>query len=643
MSNIVFATPATAAPTQTQTLNGNSKENGNYRSDKPYGTHIENAGGFEQPNDLLNPLHGLTKEQIFYDVEHFCNNNGLQDKLDIFKKGALIAQAPEDYERIQELTEDDKFYLRKSTKNKWSHPKMLYFTVIACAIGAATQGWDQTGSNGANLSFPAEFGIGASVDQPGGARDEWIVGFVNSAPYICAALFGVWISDPLNNLFGRRGEIFITSLILIATPIASGFTHSWQALAAVRLVLGIGMGAKAATVPMYAAELSPANIRGALVMGWQLWTAFGIFIGFCANAVVKDTGRIAWRLQLGSAFIPAVPLAILIFFCPESPRWLMKKGRYVDAFRSMSRLRFTEIIAARDMYYAYVVLVEENKVKQGTNYFKRAIELFTIPRVRRATLASGVVMLAQCGINIIAFYSSTIFSESGYTNSQALYASIGFGAVNFVFAFPAIFTIDTFGRRSLLLCTFPLMAISLLAAGMMFFISEESKVLRTGLIALFIYIFAAFYSVGEGPVPFMYSAEVFPLAQREQGMAWAVAVCFGFSSVLSLTFPRMLRALKPQGAFGAYAAFNLIAWGLIYLFVPETKQLTLEELDSLFEVKTMDFIKYQTNVVTPHWFKRSILRTGGGSVRPLVAPLTHQVAMPARNGQRYEDEETKIM
>lgn len=184
---------------------------------------------------------------------------------------------------------------------------------------------------------PAEFGIGASVTQPGGPADEFKVGFVNSAPFISAALVGVWLSDPLNNLFGRRGEIFITSLVLIATPIGSGFTHSWQALAAVRLVLGLGLGAKAATVPMYAAELSPAHIRGALVMGWQLWTAFGIFLGFCANAVVKDTGRIAWRLQIGSAFIPAVPLALGIWFCPESPRWLMKKGKVPKAYRAMKK------------------------------------------------------------------------------------------------------------------------------------------------------------------------------------------------------------------------------------------------------------------------------------------------------------------
>ena len=114
---------------------------------------------------------------------------------------------------------------------------------------------------------------------------------------------------------------------------------------------------------MYAAEMAPAVVRGALVMGWQLYTAFGIasaspaqllsgscqFIGFCANAIVKDTGKIAWRLQLGSAFIPAVPLALGIFFCPESPRWYMKKGKLYKAWESMRRIRNTELQAARDL------------------------------------------------------------------------------------------------------------------------------------------------------------------------------------------------------------------------------------------------------------------------------------------------------
>ncbi|ORY22180.1 and other transporter-domain-containing protein [Naematelia encephala] len=437
-----------------------------------------------------NFLEGISKEQLYVEA-------------------AVLAQRPHDFANIAEISAKDKESLDYELAHKRSGPWKLYFTVIVCAIGAATQGWDQTGSNGANLSFPADFGIATPYNEPGGAADEWRVGFVNSAPYISASLVGVWLSDPLNNYFGWRGEIFISSIILIITPIASSFTHSWQALLAVRLTLRLGLGAKAATVPMYAAELAPAVVRGALVMGWQLWTAFGIFIGFCANAVVKDTGRITWRLQLGSAFIPAVPLAILIFFCPEPPRWYMKKG---------------QLQAARDLYYAYVQCMWEQKVDQGRNYVARFTELFTILRCRRATYAASTVMIAQqmCGINIMAFYSSTIFVEGGYTATQALLASIGFGAINFMFAWPAVFTINTYGRRSLLLLTFPNMCWTLLAGGMMFFI-DASK-LRTTLVAVFIYIFTAFYSFGEGPTPNMYSAEVFPLVQPELGMAWAVAV-----------------------------------------------------------------------------------------------------------------------
>lgn len=151
-------------------------------------------------------------------------------------------------------------------------------------------------------------------------------------------------------------------------------------------------------------------------------------------------GDIAWRLQLGSAFIPAVPLLILIYFCPESPRWLMKKDRYPDAMKSLLRLRNHPIQAARDLYYIHAQLEIEREIIHGSTFARRFIELFTIPRVRRATLASFVVMIAQqmCGINIIAFYSSTVFKQAGSSDYMALVASFGFGLVNFVFAWPAI-------------------------------------------------------------------------------------------------------------------------------------------------------------------------------------------------------------
>lgn len=176
--------------------------------------------------------------------------------------------------------------------------------------------------------------------------------------------------------------------------------------------MGIGIGAKNATVPIFSAEVAPARIRGALVMFWQLWVVIGIFLGFCANVIVKDTGAISWRLQLGSAFIPSFILLIGIYFCPESPRWLMKKGRYAEGFKSMSRIRSHDIIAARDFYYSYILYKEEVKLAGGLGYFARLADCFRVPRIRRANYGASTVMLAQqmCGINsMLRFFTiSTI-------------------------------------------------------------------------------------------------------------------------------------------------------------------------------------------------------------------------------------------
>jgi sugar porter (SP) family MFS transporter len=337
-------------------------------------------------------------------------------------------------------------------------------------------------------------------------------------------------------------------------------------------------------------------------------TAFGILLGLCANIILEGLGSIAWRLDLGSAFLPAIPLVIGIYFCPESPRWYMKKNRYIDAYKSFCRLRNSELQAARDLYYVHCQLVEEFAVLRGSNYFSRFVELFTIPRIRRATLASFVVMIAQqmCGINIIAFYSSTIFVKAGYTPKQALLASFGFGLVNWVFAFPAVWTIDTFGRRNLLLFTFPNMAWTLLAAGFSFLIPDTSHA-KVPLIAFFVFLFAAFYSPGEGPVPFTYSAEVFPLTHREMGMSWAVATTLFWASVLSVTFPRLLGALGSVGAFGFYAGLNVVALIMIFLLMPETKQRTLEELDYVFAVPMSRHVSYQVGTFLPYWIRRYVL------------------------------------
>ncbi|KAJ6593680.1 putative transporter [Mycena capillaripes] len=573
---------------------------------------------------IQNPLHGIPHDRLFAQVEAFTREKGFDDQLLLFQKAALLAQSPAKFESIPELEEADKAVIRREITHKWDQPKALYLTVILCSVAAAVQGfWDQTGSNGANLSFPLEQAIFYFPPCSLSYINQWIVGVINSAPYISSALVGCWLTDPLNHYFGRRGTIFWCGIFCTLSVIGSGLAQTWPQLFVCRLLLGFGMGPKASTVPVYAAENTPASIRGGLVMSWQMWasirTAFGIFLGFSANLALYRVGSIAWRLQLGSAFIPAIPLLIGVFFCPESPRWLLKKGRYQEAFTSFKRLRNTELQAARDLYYVHRQLVEEFAILRGSTYISRFTELFTIPRVRRATLAAWVVMLAQqmCGmVNIIAFYSSTIFVEANYSVKSSLLASWGFGLVNFVFAFPAVWTIDTFGRRNLLLFTFPNMAWTLLTAGLCFLIPESSGT-RIPLIALFIFIFAAFYSPGEGPVPFTYSAEVFPLTHREMGMSFAVATCLFFASVLGLTFPRILHSFTAVGAFGFYAGLNVVAFVMIFLLLPETKQRTLEELDHVFAVPTSKHVRYQIHTFLPYLFKRWVLMNKNAELEEL--------------------------
>ncbi|KAH9961498.1 hypothetical protein BC827DRAFT_1131587 [Russula dissimulans] len=568
---------------------------------------------------LSNPLVGLSHEQLMADGAEFARTHGLAEDEELFKKGALAAQNPLAFESIAHFTETEKNIFRREYTHRWDHPATLYYLVILCSVAAAVQGMDEAVINGANLFYAPQFHIDPNSGNRG--KNQWLLGLVNSAPYLCCAIIGCWLTEPLNHRFGRRGTIFFCAILSFLTCIWQAVTNSWPHLFIARFVLGLGIGPKSSTVPVYAAECSPPAIRGGLVMMWQMWTAFGIMLGYVADlAFYKVPNKphitgLNWRLMLASAGIPALFLTVQVFFCPESPRWLISKGRYVDAYNSLKRLRHHPVQAARDLYYIHVLLEAEKELTRGRN---RYLELFTVPRNRRAALASFTVMFMQqfCGVNVIAYYSSTIFTQARFSEIQALLASWGFGALNFLMALPAVYTIDTFGRRNLLLVTFPLMSFFLLLTGFAFWIPEGKA--RIAAVSLGVYLFDCAYSPGEGPVPFTYSAEAFPLYIRDVGMSFATAVTWLFNFVVAITFPRLLGAFKPQGAFGWYAAWNIVGFVAILLFVPETKALSLEELDQVFSVPTHVHAAYQIKAL-PHNIKKYIFRM---KVDPLP-PLYH--------------------
>ncbi|KAJ3558164.1 hypothetical protein NPX13_g9769 [Xylaria arbuscula] len=349
---------------------------------------------------LENPLAGYSPDQLARRGEDFCKQHGITDEDDVraFRLGAMISGNMNKYDTVEGLTDREREVLDREITHKWSNPTMLYAVIIICSLCAAVQGMDETVVNGAQIFYKVQFGIGDENSQ----RDSWLVGLVNAAPYICSALIGCWLTEPLNKRFGRRGTVFLSCVVSAAACFWQAFTNTWWHMFIARFALGFGIGPKSATTPILAAECSPPKLRGALVMQWQMWTAFGILLGYVADLAfyeVPDHGidGLNWRLMMGSALIPAVIVVALVWFTPESPRWYLTKDRHDEAYKSILQLRYEKVQAARDLFYMDALLqVEKEAMQVQQSKFK---ELFTIRRNRNAAIASEIVISSSTVIS----------------------------------------------------------------------------------------------------------------------------------------------------------------------------------------------------------------------------------------------------
>ncbi|GAB7357315.1 hypothetical protein MBLNU459_g8277t1 [Dothideomycetes sp. NU459] len=319
-----------------------------------------------------------------------------------------------------------------------------------------------------------------------------------------------------------------------------------------------------------------------------------------------------WRLMLASPMILPLVVVAYIYTLPESPRWLLRRAqlgdvsKYEKAFLSLCQLRHTKLQAARDMFLISYQLREEQRIRKQQKPF---LELFTVARNRRAFTASVIVMFFQqfCGVNVLAYYSSTVLLGAGFSPGNALAASMGFGIINFVFALPAFWTIDSFGRRNLLLSTFPFMALFQLLIAIAFAATELYSHVQTGLVLLGMYLFAVFYSPGEGPVPFVYAAESMPLYNRDIGMGIVTSINWLFNGLLAFTWPFFEQDFHWWGAFLWYAMWCVIGEIAILLAVPETKDLSLEQLADVFNVPSRQHALHGLREAA-YFVRRHILR-----------------------------------
>ncbi|KZV52663.1 sugar transporter [Dorcoceras hygrometricum] len=424
-------------------------------------------------------------------------------------------------------------------------------------------------------------------------QKEVIMGILN-----LYSLLGSAAAGRTSDWIGRRYTIVFAGAIFFAGALLMGFATNYAFLMAGRFVAGIGVGYALMIAPVYTAEVAPASSRGFLTSFPEVFINFGILLGYVSNyGFSKLPTNIGWRFMLGVGAIPSVFIALAVLAMPESPRWLVMQGRLGDAKRVLdktsdsleeSKLRLADIKQAAGIPENCeddIVAVPKRHHGEGV---WRDLFLRPTPAVRHILICGvGIHFFQQAsGIDSVVLYSPDIFERAGIKkDTDKLLATMAVGFTKTLFILVATFMLDKVGRRPLLLTSVAGMILSLVGLGTGLTIISNSDHKLIWAVALSIgsvLSYVALFSIGMGPITWVYSSEIFPLRLRAQGCSTAVAVNRVTSGVISMTFLSLSRAVTTGGAFFLYAGIACIAWVFFYTLLPETRGKTLEEMESSF-------------------------------------------------------------
>lgn len=441
----------------------------------------------------------------------------------------------------------------------------------AVALGGFLVGFDATVISGAVPFIRDYFGLGGEA---GALKLGWAVSCLG-----WGAMAGNLAAGILSDRLGRRTVLLLTSLLFLASSLTAAMSTSFTVFVIARLCGGLGVGAAILTAPVYIAEISPARSRGSLVSLNQLMIVIGISVSFFSNYFLLSLGTDNWRWMLGMQVVPASVYFLLLTMVPESPRWLLSKGREPSA---LAVLTLVHGVTAAQRELANIRASLLNKARQFS--FR---ELLT-GRLRRVMVFGfGIAFFQQAtGINAIFYYLPTIFAQSGGGLSTAFGQSVFVGLVNVVMTVLAIWLIDRLGRKPLLCIGVTGMALSLLTISWAFHATEGAtaggQAVSHPMVVLFaIAAFVASFAISLGPVMWVLLSEIFPNEER----AAAISVVGFWNSLVSasvtLLFPTELSTWGPAGTFLCYGLLAVAGLVFIVLRAPETKGKTLEELEGI--------------------------------------------------------------
>ncbi|KAI6677779.1 hypothetical protein NL676_038575 [Syzygium grande] len=402
------------------------------------------------------------------------------------------------------------------------------------------------------------------------------------------SLLGSAMAGRTSDWIGRRYTIVLAGAIFFAGALLMGLAPNYAFLMFGRFVAGIGVGYALMIAPVYTAEVSPASSRGFLTSFPEVFINVGILLGYISNyAFSKLRLNLGWRMMLGVGAIPSVFLAFVIFVMPESPDAKRVLAKTSDS-KEEAALRLADIKEAAGIPEECnedVVKVTKRSTGEGV---WRDLLLHPTPSVRHVLIcAVGIHFFQQAsGIDAVVLYSPRIFEKAGITSSdKKLVATIAVGSVKTMFILIATFLLDRVGRRPLLLSSVGGMIVSLASLGMCLTIIDHSRTKLMWAVVMCIasvLSYVAFFSIGMGPVTWVYSSEIFPLRLRAQGCAIGVAMNRVTSGVLAMTFISLYKAITIGGAFFLFMGIACVAWVFFYTFMPETQGHTLEEMGQFF-------------------------------------------------------------
>jgi sugar porter (SP) family MFS transporter len=461
----------------------------------------------------------------------------------------------------------------KTTYNKY----LVYFIAVIAATGGLLFGFDTGVISGAIPYFQPYFGISDSAIES-----------ITTAGLV-GAIIGALFCGRITDLLGRKKVILASAVIFAAGALWSGLAASSAQLIAARLFLGIAIGVSSFAVPLYIAEISPAKIRGRLVSMFQLMITIGILVSYLSDLFFADDANPAcWRPMFYIGVVPAVILFAGMWFLPETPCWLLLKGREDESRRILSCVENPAFIETS--LSQIKAGVAQDKERSGWR------EIFK-PWLRNALIiAVGIMFFQQSvGINTIMYYCPKIFLMAGFAgNISAIWASVGVGAVNVVFTIVALSFVDRLGRRKLYFLGMSGIFVSLVCLALCFAFNHYLGDAGKWLSIVLVFLYIIFFAISIGPLGWLIITEIFPLKVRGLGSSIGSLSVWVFNSIVAFTFFKIVNALtlpgteitvqgeqsgNPAGAFLFYALIALagIIWG--YFYIPETKGVALDKIE----------------------------------------------------------------